>query len=460
LRTLFGSAILEPLKMLACLVGAALISWRLLLLAMLLAPVAVLAIRWLATRIRRECSGALQDDLMLNAVLLESYGGIRTVQAYSMESQQRERFRRVCHQRLGKAVRIRFWSALAKPAAELIGIAAIGIAILAGAYLVLNQETELLGLKICDRPLSLPSLLVFYGMLIGMSDPARKMSDVFGSLQVAVAAAIRVFGVLDQPARITDPVEPVALPDRHRRLVLDGVTFQYAAKHRVLRDVSFQVDFGETLAIVGPNGCGKSTLANLISRFYDPNQGSVRLDDIDLKDVRLSELRARVGLVTQQTFLFNDTVLANIRHGLPSANDEQVVQAAHQAGAHEFIESALEHGYDTVVGPNGNRLSGGQRQRLALARALLKDPEILILDEATSQIDPHSERLIQRAIEQSSGRRTTIIITHRSSTLHLADRVLVLDAGQVAACGTHDQLLADCHLYRRLFGHANFKQPA
>ena len=460
LRSLLGNAIREPLKMIACLIGAAFISWRLLLLAMILAPVSVLAIRWLAHKVRRECSAALQDDLMLSAVLIETYGGLPTVQAYTMESHENTRFRRVCHRLLRKVVRIGFWSSLAKPAAELIGIAAVGIAILSGAYLVLNQETELLGITICERPLSLPTLLVFYGMLIGMNDPARKLSDVFGSIQVGVAAAVRVYGVLDQPLRIADPSEPIALPAVHRRLVIDGVSFQYTPQQPVLRDISLSIEFGETLAVVGPNGCGKSTLANLIPRFHDPIEGSVRMDDIDLRRASLKDLRNRIGLVTQQTFLFNDTVLENIRYGSPSATDDEVRQASHQAGAHEFIESSLERGYDTIVGPNGNRLSGGQRQRLSLARALLKDPDILILDEATSQVDPHSEQLIQRAIEQSAGRRTTIIITHRSSTLGLADRILVMDSGRIAGLGTHDQLLANCPVYGRLFGNVILKQSA
>jgi ATP-binding cassette subfamily B protein/subfamily B ATP-binding cassette protein MsbA len=281
-----------------------------------------------------------------------------------------------------------------------------------------------------------------------------------GSIQIGITAAERVFNVLDQPLRVADPRQPVVLTAPHHRLVFDRISFHYLPQQPVLRNVSFTVNFGETLAVVGSNGCGKTTLASLIPRFYDPVEGTIRLDDIDLRQISLQQLRQRIGVVTQQTFLFDLTVLDNIRYGTPAATREQVLQAARQAGAHEFIESSLEKGYDTLIGPNGNRLSGGQRQRLALARAMLRDPEILLLDEATSQVDPHSEHLIHRAIEQSAGRRTTIIITHRFSTLKLADRILVLDAGRIAALGTHHELLASCPAYCRLFGGVELKQSA
>ncbi len=218
----------------------------------------------------------------------------------------------------------------------------------------------------------------------------------------------------------------------------------------MLEEIDLRIPFGETLAIVGPNGCGKSTLVNLIPRFYDPRQGRCTLDGIDLRDVRLRDLRSQIGLVTQETLLFDDTVYNNIRYGSPHATREQVIEAAQQAHAHRFIESKLENGYETIVGPQGSLLSGGQRQRIALARAILRDPPILILDEATSQVDLESEQLIHKVLEQFVRNRTTFIITHRLSTLALADRIVVMNAGRIVDVGTHEQLLRRCDLYRRL----------
>jgi ATP-binding cassette subfamily B protein/subfamily B ATP-binding cassette protein MsbA len=218
----------------------------------------------------------------------------------------------------------------------------------------------------------------------------------------------------------------------------------------VLRAIDLRIPFGESLAIVGSNGCGKSTLVNLVARFYDPVEGAVRLDGVDLRACRVRELRRKIGIVTQQTVLFDDTVMNNIRYGSLHATDEQVIAAAKKAHAHRFIVEKLDEGYDTIVGERGGRLSGGQRQRIALARAILRDPEILILDEATSQIDLESEQLIHQALREFTRGRTAILITHRLSTLTLADRILVMDAGRIADLGTHQELLGRCDIYRRL----------
>ncbi len=219
------------------------------------------------------------------------------------------------------------------------------------------------------------------------------------------------------------------------------------------------MEFGETVAIVGANGCGKSTLANLVPRFFDPKQGAVRIDGVDVRDMRLRELRQQIGLVTQETVLFDDSVLNNIRYGAPHSSRAQVIEAAKQAHAHKFIESRLEHGYDTRVGNQGSKLSGGQRQRIALARAILRDPAILILDEATSQIDLESEQLIHKVLEQFTRNRTTIIITHRLATLALADRIVVMHEGVIVDTGSHQELVGRCDLYRRLH-EIQFRQSA
>jgi ATP-binding cassette subfamily B protein/subfamily B ATP-binding cassette protein MsbA len=307
-----------------------------------------------------------------------------------------------------------------------------------------------LGIRMTDRPISVAALLCFYGMLVGASDPARRLSDVFNGLQAGVAAADRLFPVLDRQPMIADPASPRPLPDSYLRLSFQHVDFHYVVGQPVLRDLDFSVRAGETLCIVGPNGCGKSTLVGLLPRFYDPVSGSIRVDDIDLREFRLRDLRKFVGMVTQTTLLFDDTVFNNIRYGSLQATPEQVVEAARRAHAHRFIEEKLEHGYDTIVGPGGGKLSGGQRQRIALARAILRDPRVLILDEATSQIDLESEQLIHQALEEFIRDRTAIIITHRLATLELADRILVMESGRAIDLGTHDELIGRCGLYRRL----------
>jgi ATP-binding cassette subfamily B protein/subfamily B ATP-binding cassette protein MsbA len=250
---------------------------------------------------------------------------------------------------------------------------------------------------------------------------------------------------------ISDPAQPKDLSRHEQDLVFDKVHFSYQPGQPVLEDVSLCIRAGETLAIVGPNGCGKSTLANLIPRFFDPTAGCVRLDGVDLRDARLRELRGQIGLVNQETLLFDESVFNNIRYGNPHATRDQVIEAAKQAHAHKFIEQKLEQGYETRVGALGGRLSGGQRQRIALARAILRNPAILILDEATSQIDLESEQLIHRALELFARDRTTVIITHRVATLALADRIAVMQAGRIADLGTHEQLLSRCDFYRRLY---------
>lgn len=449
-KSLYGTGVREPLKMVACLVGASFISWRLLLFSLVLTPIAAYSVRKLARSIKRANRRVLDEISQLYTVMSETFDGLQTVQAYTLERRERQRFFQVSKQCLKKANRISYYNALTKPLTETMGIAVISLALLAGAYLTLNQQTHLFGLRLADRPLDLPSLLVFYGLLIGTTEPARKLSEVLNSIQAGVAAADRFYPILDLQDAIVSSTSPRELTRPHQQIEWHDVSYHYHADTPVLRNVTLRVRFGETIAIVGPNGCGKSTLMQLLPRFFDPVEGAVRWDGIDLRDVRLRDLRERIALVSQQAVLFDDTIYNNILCGRLDATPDEVVQAAHRARAHGFITQQLSDGYQTIVGAAGHRLSGGQRQRIALARAILRDPELLILDEATSQIDLESEQLIHQALEEFASGRTVFLITHRLSTLTLADRILVMNAGLIEDFGTHAELIQRCDLYRRL----------
>ena len=448
---LLGKTIREPLKMVVCMAGATLICWRLLLLSLIIAPIAVYFVSRLASAIRRASRRAMEEMSQLYGVLSETFSGIQIVQAFTMEQFERQRFHQTAKNYYHRAMRIVKYNALIRPTTELMGISIICLAMLAGGYLVLNQQTHLLGIRMSARPLGFGALITFYALLIGASDPLRKIADVFGTLQTSAAAADRIYELLDRKSAILEVDNPQSLSRAPHELVFRNINFHYTPDQPVLRDVSLSVKQGETIAIVGPNGCGKSTLANLIPRFYDPVAGSITINDVDLRQYRLTDLRQAIGLVTQQTLLFDDTILNNLRYGSPTATDEEVIAAAKLARADKFICRQLTDGYQTIVGEGGGKLSGGQRQRIALARAILRDPDILVLDEATSQIDPESEVLIHQALEQITKGRTTILITHRSSSLGLADRVVVMEAGRLVDQGTSEELLGRCLLFQRLF---------
>ncbi len=447
---LFGKLVREPLKMIACLIGAAVICWRLLLLSLIIAPLAAWLVNRLAKSLKRANRRAMEEMALIYRKLEETFRAIKIVKAFTGEARERRRFHQGSKAYYRKAMRIARYDALSHPMTELMGIITICFALAAGAYLLLTGETHLFGILITPRSLSLSSLLVFYGLLMGTADPMRKFSDVFNRLQRAVAAADRIYDRLDREPQVRNPVRPVPCSRHHDRLEFENVDFAYRPDQPVLRQVSLTIPYGQTVAIVGPNGCGKSTLANLIPRFYDPTAGRILLDGVPLGDLRLRDLRRQIGLVTQETLLFDDTIYSNILYGRPDATEEEVIAAAKKAHAHEFITQELPQGYDTVVGTLGGRLSGGQRQRIALARAILRDPAIIILDEATSQIDLESEQAIHDALESFIKGRTAVIITHRLSILNLADQIVVMQAGRIIDTGRHNELLARSAVYRRL----------
>ncbi|HEX4414682.1 MAG TPA: ABC transporter ATP-binding protein [Lacipirellulaceae bacterium] len=459
-QRIFGQALLEPLKAIVCLSIAAAVSWRLLLLTIIIAPPAGYSIHWLGKALKRTHRKAMQELSSIYETLSETLGGIKLIKAFTMEPAESSKFQRSAQQYYQRQMRIATYDALVSPVIETLGIAIVLIAAMMGGYLVLGQHTHILGIKISNTfPLTHGEMSVFFAMLAGLSDPARRISGEFSNIQQAIAAADRVYDVLDQQPSIMDPVSPRALPALEKSLRFENVSFQYHTDKPILRGVNLEVAAGETIAIVGPNGCGKTTLMQLLPRFYDPSGGRVTIDGVDIRDVRLQDLRIRCGLVSQEILMLNDTVENNICYGNPDATAEQVEDAARKAYAHAFITEKLPAGYKTIVGPSGSRLSGGQRQRISLARAILRDPEILLLDEATSQIDIESEQLIFEVLKSFSRGRTTFMITHRVSMISLADRVVVMDHGKIADIGSHNELVSRCDLYRRLC-HFEYRESA
>ncbi len=450
LIVVLGRMILEPLKMIVCLVGAGLICWRLLLLTFIVAPVVGFIIQSLSRSIRRSSRRVMEEMSLLHGLLSEAFAGIRVVRAYNTEAHQRARFKRGAQEYYRKSMKVAFYNSASRFATEALGTTVICIGLLAGGYLVLNHEVTLFGIRMSDTPLSVPEMILFFGLLIGASDPARKLSDVWSTLQRGIAAAERLMEVIDAPIRVREPAKPKTVSRPHGSIAIRRVNFQYPAGPPVLKELDLEIPHGETWAIVGPNGSGKSTLVSLLCRFYDPQSGQVEMDGITLPEMRTRDLRRRIGLVTQKTVVFEDTILSNILYGTPGASREDAIRAAQQAYADEFIQTKTPHGYDTVIGNNGIRLSGGQMQRIALARAFLRDPDILILDEATSQIDMESESLIHDALATYLVGRTGIMITHRPTTLALADKVAVMEGGRVVDSGTFQQLVARNRFFQSL----------
>lgn len=430
LQTFFGTSVREPLKMAACLVAAALISWRLLLLCLIVAPAGALLVHYLSRRMKRAAMQECEGVAGILHTLTETLNGIKLIRIFNREPHERCRFKKKSRSLYRLGMNIAFYDALVKPVTELTGIVTIVLAILVGAYLVLSQETHLLGICLTARPLSASALFVFYAMLAGAADPARKMGDIYNVLVRAAAASKGLYTLFDTRPEITAPARPAPLARHRKSIRFENVCFAYRPMHRVLDQVSFEIPFGQTVAIVGENGCGKTTLLGLLPRFYDPQQGRILLDGVDLRDLSPKRLRRQMSLVPQDPILFRGTVWENLVYGAPRAGREQALVAARLAHVEDFI-AHLPNGYETQVGDRGGFLSGGQRQRLALARAILADRPILLLDEPTSQIDSGAEGLVQDSLAEFLRRRTTILVTHRLATIRLAQRVLVMRRGRI-----------------------------
>ena len=452
LSVLLGRLIREPLKMAACMAGAFYVCPRLLMLVLVITPLIALIMHHLSRAIRRASRKAMEEMSQLYGLLTGSFAGIRVVKAFSTQAFERAKFKRGIYAYFLKSMKMSFYNSLARSSTEMIGMTIVGLAILAGGYMVLNNQTDLFGIQMSAMPMDVGEVLIFFGFLIGASDPAKKLTDVWSGLQRGFAATSRIYEIIDQPVRVQDPKDPISIARPHHEISFDSVFYQYPSGPQVLRGIDLSIRHGETIAVVGPNGCGKSTLIILLCRFDDPQEGQVCLDGVPVSQMRIRELRRRTALVTQRTVLFDDTIENNIRYGSPGADSHAVVRAAKLAFADDFIRHKTPDGYQTMLGAGGMRLSGGQMQRVALARAFLRNPDILILDEATSQIDLESEQLIHQALQKFLAGRTGIMITHRPSSLAMADKIVVVESGRVSDMGQHEDLIQSNSFYQSLCG--------
>lgn len=438
---MLSKAVAQILQGAMMLLLAFLINWQLALISLTVMPILATVIRKLGKRIRRASNRVLTSRADLYRASTEALQGLRVVKVHTTERYESGRFGRFNKEVLRQQLKVRTARSLAGPLVEVIAVLALGVLVIIAAKLILDG--------VLDKG-EFMTTLVALGVAAGSVKP---ISGMVNDIQQSGAAADRLYKLMQAE---TEPGHDKRMPKlarHHESIVFENVSVLYpGATHRAVADVSLRINHGETVAFVGPNGCGKTTLLSLVPRLFDPNAGRVLIDGIDLARVRVRSLRKQIGVVTQEVVLFKGTIRDNIAYGNPSASEQQIRHAAEQARAMGFIDRLPEQ-FDTMVGEQGLTLSGGQRQRLAIARAILREPAILILDEATSMVDAQSEKLIGEVLDGFCKHRTSLIVAHRLSTVLGADRIVVLDQGRIVGQGTHDELLDSCPLYRELATH-------
>lgn len=413
-------------------------SAKLTFFTILIIPITGAIIGGITRRLKKKAVESQQSLGRLVNILDETLGGMRVIKAFNAENFMRRKFDHETDYYSGVNVNMARKNELASPISQFLGVSVVAGILVYGGSLVLSGDSQL----------GASDFITYIIIFTQVLNPAKEISRAVSSIQRGIASAERIFEVVDTPSKIKSPSKPVKLISFEKEISFENVSFAYQ-EQLVIKNINFKLERGKTIALVGPSGGGKSTLADLVPRFYDPSAGQILLDGINLKDFQIEELRSLMGIVTQESILFNDSVYNNIAFGIESASEEQVVEAAKIANAHQFI-SQMEDGYQTSIGERGSKLSGGQRQRISIARAVLKNPPILILDEATSALDSESELLVQEALTKLMSNRTTLVIAHRLSTIQHADEILVIEKGEIVQRGTHLELIETEGLYKKL----------
>lgn len=413
------------------------ISWELTLFSVLYLPIVGLLIGSIVKRLRHPAQRGQERMGEMVSVMEESLSGVKAVKSYNAFEYVKHKFNKINAEMSNILLSMARKQQLASPMSEFLGITAISIVLIYGGSLVM------------DGSLTASWFVAYIAAFSQLTRPIRAFIDQFANINQGIAAGERIFSIMDARSTVQDKADAKPLTEFKDKIEFRNVSFSYDSSREVLHNISFEVKRGETVALVGPSGGGKSTLSELVPRFYDPTEGEILIDGISLKDYQQDSLRAKMGIVSQDTILFNDTICSNIAMGRADATKEQIASAAEVANAHSFILQT-EQGYQTNIGDRGMKLSGGQRQRLSIARAVLRNPDILILDEATSALDTESEKLVQESLTTLLEGRTSIVIAHRLSTIHNADRIIVIDSGTIAEQGTHAELMERNGIYAKL----------
>ena len=436
----FTKFIRDPIVILIFLLIMFNISWQLTLLALFIFPVTATMLSKMGQSLKRKSRRVQERIADITSVLEETFSGIKIVKAFSMEKYESDKFRKKTTDHFRAVVRQVRLNRFSIPLSETLGVGMMVIILWFGGQLVLG-----------GKGISSEDFIRFITVLFAIMTPIKSLGELNNNIQIALASGKRIFTVLDAPVIITDCPHPVYKTQFEHEIRYEHVFFNYNENEdTVLKDINLQIFKNQKIAIVGSSGAGKTTLVNLLPRFYDVTSGVIQIDDIDIRDIKLANLRQLMGIVTQDVILFNDTVANNIAYGLSNYSRDEIENAAHLSNADEFIRS-LPDGYETIIGERGMRLSGGQRQRISIARAILKNPPILIFDEATSSLDSESEQLIQEAIDNLMRERTVFLIAHRLSTIIKSDNIVVLEEGRITDQGSHQELLQRSARYKHLY---------